>query len=363
MARPVVTLNRWEKISTKPWTANNTLRFTKSADFDPSRILRSMLINIQCTIAVGVADASALLADGVAAILEQIRMYGSHQGRGSTDNFLQVRGCDMKVYKNMQAGVSIFDNSSALAVTHGQSYNVDFNIILDFPPAHLRLEEQVGYLLDVPNYSQLELDLQFGDALSIWNPAGTTTFAITNQNVNVLGRYAQEKGKFAGFAFGLKYMIFTENATSDLTTTANQKNLYQLDNKGRIRSILVKTGTKATTTTAGNNAYATVSDSILANLRIVQTPSQKFREYARFTDIKAINSNDHKYNPPTGYALIEFGGDGLSFEALAPKSIATGQAGDTNLWLQADPTGAANQAMVTVQESLYYSDQIVIPTK
>jgi hypothetical protein len=361
--RPVTTLNRWEKIASKTWSVNSTSRFTKSADLDPGRVLRSLLINVQGACTVGVADATADLADNVGAIVEQIRMFGSHQGRGSTDNFLQIRGCDLKELCNIRAGVKVFDNSSTIAVTHSATaYQFDFNILIDFPPTGHRVEEQVGYLLDVPNWSQLELDVQFGDANSIWNPAGTTTFTWASQTINLLGRYAQEKKKFAGFGFGLKYLVETENATAQLTTTASQVNLYQLDNKGKIRSLLLKTGTKASTVTSPNNAYATLSDAILANIRLVQVPSQKFREYARFSDLKAIDSLVYRYSPATGYALLDLGGDGLSFEALSPSSISTGEAGTTNLWLQADVTGAASQALAVAQESLYYSGNIVIPT-
>ena len=362
MARTVTSLNRWEKITSATWAVNKTNKFVKNSDFDPSRVLRSIMINVRGQVIVGVADATGVLADNIGNIIEQIRMYGSHGGRGTTDNFLQVRGADIKESGNIFAGIKIFDASTTLAVAQA-TYQVNFNILIDFPPKGHRLEEQIGYLLDVPNWNSLNLEIQFGDGNSLWNPAGTTTFTWSNQTVSLLGRYAQEKGKFAGFGFGLVYRTAEENATSDLTTSATAKNLYQFDNKGKIRSVLLKTGTKATTVTSPNNAYATLSDTILSNIRVVQVPSQKFREFGYFTDLKAVNSAIYRYNPATGYALLDFVGDGLSFETLDPSAIKTGKAGDTNIWLQADVSGASAQALATMQESLYYSGSIVIPTK
>jgi hypothetical protein len=360
MARPVTTLNRWEKISTKAWGVNSTVRFTKQADLDPGRVLRSLLINVvgSCTLATN--PATAVLGDNVGAILEQIRMFGSHLKRGTTDNFLQMRGADLKEAINDYNGVAVFDNSAVRAVGIA-AYLVDFNLLIDFPPARAQVREQVGYLMDVPNWSQLELDLQFGDEKSLWN-LGTAVPTWTGQTVNILGRYAQEPGKFDGFGFGLIYRTFNEDTSSNLASNQANKNLYQLDNKGRIRSLLLKTGVKSLTTTAGNNAYASLSDSILSDIKLLQVPSQKFREFYRFNDIKAISGALKYLNPATGYALLDLTGDQLLFEMLRPSALATGEAKDTNLWLQASVVGAANQGLVVVQESAYYADRIVIPS-
>jgi hypothetical protein len=359
MARPVTTLNRWEQIASKPWAVNSVVRYTKQADFDPSRVLRSLLIHVKGTCTLATNPATAVRGDNVGAIIEQIRIFGKNQLRGSTDNFRQMRGCDLKELGNMGYGVTIFDASSTLA-TADAAYALDFFIVIDFPPQRVRVEEKVGYLLDVPNFTQLELDIQFGDEKSLWD-LGTAVPTWSLQTVNLLGRYAQEPGKFAGFGFGLVYQTFVEIMGSPLTTTAQKVNLYQLDNKGLIRSLLLKTGVKATTATAGNNAYDSLSDTILANLGILQVPSQFFRSYFAFRELKAINACGQHRSPALGYALLDLTGDELLYDALAPKKIATGQAGDTNIWFQADVAGAANQGLVIAQESLYYADRVVIP--
>ena len=360
MARKVTTLSRYEQIGSYPWRVNSITRLRKNTELDPARFLVGLLINVRATVTLGTANAAAVLADNVACIIESIRAFGKNQVRNTTDTFIQIRGCDMKELMNQFAGITVFDNSSTLAVGTG-AYNLDFNIIIDFPPPNVRVEEQIGYLLDVPNWSNLEIDLQFGDANSLWNPS-TTTFAWTNQVVNVLGRYAMEPGKFAGFGFGLRYLLGTEIAGSLLTTTATKQNLFQLDAKPKVRGLLLKTGVKATTTTAPNNAYATLSDSILANVNLIKAPNLMFRQYFRTTDLKAINAYGQKRNPVTGYAWLDFVLNGLSFEALNPTVLANGAANDMNLWIQADVAGAANQALMVVQDSLYYSQNIVIPT-
>lgn len=361
MARRITTLNRWEHIASGVWTENKTTRFTKDAHFDDSRWLRSIMVHITGAVTVGVANATALLADNVGAIVQEMRMSGKNLKRGTSDNnFCMIRGADLKELRNIYSGVSIFDNSDTLAVATG-TYHLDFYLIYDFPPPKLRVEEQIGYLFDMPNWSDFSLYLQFGDANNLFNPAGTTTFAWANQNIELMGRYAQEPGKFAGFGVGLRYLNYWENTTAQLTANGAKVNLQQLDNKGKIRALLLKTGVVSQTTTGGNVAYASLSNAILSNLRIIEVPNQLFREYDYFNDIKAENSFNYRRSPATGYALIDLVSDGLPFEVISPSKIATGEAKSTNFYLQADVAGAANQGLVVAQESLYYSDQIVIP--
>jgi len=366
MGRPLVTLSRWEKVASKPWgitgAANNLVKFTTSNDLDVTRVVRCFGINVQGTCTLGVADATAVLPENIGNIIEQIRCFGKHSVRGTTDNHIQVRGADLKTLQNLYAGVTIFDNSSVLSVDYdGGAFVLDFWIFLDFPPAGHRVEEQIGYLLDIPNWDNWELDLQFGDAWSLWNPS-TTTQTWTLQTVNLFAQYAMEPKKFAGFGFGLKYLMETENATADLTTSATGKQLLKLDNNARIRSLLLKTGTKATTVTSPNNAFATLVDTILTNLQIVQIPSTKYREYGRYQDLKAIAAKVRRYNLPAGYAIIDLAEDGLSFEALDPSKLVAGKGAETALWLKGDVSGAGAQALDMVQESLYYSANIKIPT-
>lgn len=357
--RKITSLNRWELINSKPWATGQQVRFTRDGDFDNSRWLRAVLINVQGTATVSGGPATGLLSDGVAAIVEEIIMKGKNRLRGSSDNFIDVRGSDLYEIDNQFAGTSVFDNSTALAVGNG-AYNLDFNLMLEFAPPKMRVEEKIGYLLDVPNWSNLELDLNFGDEKSIWNLGGAAV-AWSAQTVNLLGMYAQETNKFAGYSVGLRYLQFIENATSVLTTTANAQQLQLLDNKGKISRLFLKTGVKATTTTAGKNAFASLSDGILTSVKVVNFPTQIFRNFNRYTDIKAGDSYAYRRAPKQGYATIEFSGDELPYGSLSPKEIATGEANTTQLWLTGNVNGAANQALVTVQESLYYSDRIQIP--
>jgi hypothetical protein len=143
-----------------------------------------------------------------------------------------------------------------------------------------------------------------------------------------------------------------ENSSSDLTTTASNRRLFEIPRGHRIRSILVKAGVINTAVSAGNTAYTTVSDTILDDVKIFAGINKQVRHYTDYFVAQEEAAMAYGLAPSSGYALLDFARHGAHGEAFDSRGMIAGPTGDTDFFLQGDVTGAANQRAVFMVEEL-----------
>jgi hypothetical protein len=118
--------------------------------------------------------------------------------------------------------------------------------------------------------------------------------------------------------------------------------------------VLLKTGTKATGVSAGNNAFQTLAD-FLTDLRFNIGLGKYTRRWldgnACYADLVT------SYNLPArvnGINIIDFAPNGDVRESLNTRPFIAGPSGNVDVYISADVAGAANQALVAVFEELRY---------
>ena len=116
---------------------------------------------------------------------------------------------------------------------------------------------------------------------------------------------------------------------------------------------MLKTGVKAVVT-AGNNAYLTLSDTILQNIKIMRGLNKQVRFFSDVYNIQAESMTDHHQQPAAGYSLIDFAPHGMADEVLDLRGLIVGATGDVDTSIQADVTGAAAQAALIAWEEWRY---------
>ncbi len=178
--------------------------------------------------------------------------------------------------------------------------------------------------LDAPNFESLKLSIKLGDAKSIFvQGADAITFAgfggAGNPNIIVSQNILMDNNKWAGRLPGHCIRYFSESL---ITASQTEQKIHDIRRGYFVRSLLLKTGIKATTVTAGNNAYLTYTNAALANLAIMRGLNQEIR--GKYVDMTAIaEETARRYGLPgavaTGYSLLDFAPNGVAAPASSPE--------------------------------------------
>jgi hypothetical protein len=223
-------------------------------------------------------------------------------------------------------------------------------------PVHV----QAAYLLDCPNYESLKLTVQWGDFRNLVVPGATAATwsafgsATGTPTLRVAGGFSIQPARFSNFVPGRIWRYFTEVTGSLMTTTQTGQRLYDIPRGYDIRSILVKTGTKATGVTAGNNSYATLAD-FLGEIRVNLGLGKYIRRYVDGNGVYAdLVTSYNLASRITGVNPIDFAQWGAPGEVLATRPLVNGPTGNVDLYVQADVTGAAAQAALFAVEEWRY---------
>lgn len=321
----------------------------------------------RATNAAGLA-ATGLRADAPMSIINNITISGFHRVRGANEPFINMRGADLynlnRVYQN---AVPYLEPSNGwpqfipqVSVIGGDTNDIRIALYLPFTPLRIPVNTQLGYILDCPNYDRLQLQVTFGDGTALftggvaaanvtWSAYGSAT---GSPRIRVLGQYVLGGTSMYGFVPARTWRYFTEITGSQMTTTATQQRLFNMPRGNKIRALMLKTGTKATTQTAGLDVYDTLSDDILNNVLIQRGLNKSIRIYPDYRTIKYDVQQAYGMYSRDGHALIDFAQRGRLSEALDTVGLVAGPSGDTDLYVQGDVTGAANQAALFLVEEL-----------
>jgi hypothetical protein len=181
--------------------------------------------------------------------------------------------------------------------------------------------------------------------------------------LRVSGLYAQDGArKFAGVTTAVCKRYFVEVGGTQLSATATNVRLLDIAKGHRITRLMLKTGVKDAAQTAGNDAFITLSDTILQNIRLNLGLNRFIRSYPDMFALQSETLHAHGLQPAVGYGMIDFCKSGDLRAAMNTAPYLSGPNGDTSLYLSGDVTGAASQALVVVVEELRYAPKFPTAT-
>lgn len=356
----ISTMSRPEWIGDIPFTQDAILNLPTQGGLIPNdRFLYALLLQFEGRFTQpATGNATGTQADGALAILDSVQVQGFHRIRGANEQFINARCADLYeevLEKTGRAPLS----TGTLAIAANATSDVRFMVPIIFPPIGISPAQQVGYMLDAPNYDRLALTIVASDPKSVFTgqtgTIGMTAYGSTtgSPRVRVYGIFCQAgPNQFAGFVPGRVWRYFHENTSSALTTTATQVPLENVSVGNFIRSMLLKTGIKSTATTAGYNAYNSLSDTILANVKTTRGLNKMINFLADFYGMRESTAEYYKIASSTGYGLLDWCPRGTLATLFNTVPLVAGPTGDTSVQILADVVGASNQGLVVLYEEL-----------
>ena len=361
---------------------------TQGGQIPNMRFIKSLVLWWEGRITnAGANNPTGVTADNVFGLIDTIKIQGTHRVRGKQEQFINVRGPDMRewcaIYQGRFPGCYIvkngaLQNASALGFSGGfpnayagtllsttasQTNDIRFKIEIPFHPLGIGVGQIIDFLLDAPNYDNLTLSVVAGDDTNVftYGTRGAPTFSAYGSGsgspqIRVYGVFAKQGlSAFAGFVPARVWRWFDEQVGSKLTTTATGQRINNLNKGNKIRALLFKTGVKSTTNTAGLNTYNTLSDSIFSgNIQFMQGTNKQIRYFQNYIHMAEQTKTAYACDYDQGYALLDFARHHTIRESLNLRAAVVGASGDVDTYIQSDISGAANQVELMMYEELYY---------
>lgn len=355
MVTRLVTLGRFEEIGAVPFVANTRQVIDSRGGNLPGDFhLDALKLRVRGRLAITTAAADVVRADAPWSLIDLLTIEGMHSIRRQTETRIRLRGPELQELARMYGGLSpAFTNVGSTVADH----DFEFVLYIPFAPRRINLAERAAHALDANLFDSLKCEIKWGTANSLVDPAATTALALTAFGAGtgvpeciVSARYLMYgPGGLAGKIPAAVFRQFEEN-TVEPVTTATDRRIIELPKGNALRSLLIKTGVKATATTgitAGTDAYDTLSNAILNALVLVRGKNNNIRRYRRFTDIQEEIVDDYAIRNSTGFALLDLAKNGTlgeSMRANVPERV--------ELALRGDVTGAASQAALVAWEEI-----------
>lgn len=354
----LTTLNRFEHIANIGFAANSVANLpTQGGQIVDPRWLWGLILTLEGRATMpAAAGPSALSADGIEQIIERITVEGTHRVRQRQEKFFDIRGAEAKFLSDLFTLNALPSAPAAWSFAGSATNDFRNHILIPFVPLGIPAREQPSYLLDVPNYDTLKLTLTFGDAVSAFGAGTAPTLsaygsASGSPQVRVAGLWAMAgASRFQNRVPGRVFRYFTEITGSLMTTTATGQRLIDVPRGNYMRAMLVKTGTKQTAT-SGNNAYGTRIETVLSNIKLNRGINRPVRYWPLQEQIRVEDVISRGYSR-VGYAYIDFAKNGILAESFDARPLTSGSSGQVDFFLEADVTGAANQASLFMWEEI-----------
>jgi hypothetical protein len=359
---PITALQRMEYIDSIPFAENTSQTLPTNGGLVPNdRFIHSLMLEFRGRLKMpGSSGPSAALADSIAAIIERVTVEGYHRIRRQQEKVIDMRGADLELEQRFYLPTRPIYTPSTISVTANADNDILLQLFVPFVPLRMNPVQQAGFLLDAPNYESLKLTVQWADFKNLvvpgtnaptWSAYGSASGSPT---LRVYGNFAQNAARFSGFVPGRIFRWFQEVTGSPVVTTANGVRLLDIPRGFEHRKVFLKTGTKATGASAGNNAFATLSD-FLTDIRFNVGLGKYIRRWldgpACYADLVT------SYNLPSriaGINIIDFASNGDLKEALNTRPWIAGPEGNVDVYLSGDVSGASNQALVAAFEEIRY---------
>jgi hypothetical protein len=357
MPTDLVALSRPEFIGDIPFVANTVQTLpTRGGSLPGDLFLYGLLLEVEMRDTIAVAAMASEHADSPYSIVDEINIEGLHRVRKQTERFYQLRGPDIRQLALGYGSRAPF--STGQIGVAAVAKDIRFFLPIVFPPEKLPLIQQVAYLLDAPNYDNLVLSVKWADGLNFGpNGAGTThTFAgfggVGVARCRVHGIFASfGRNGAPGIVPARVWRFFQEITSTVMTGGGTDQRLFNLNRGHIIRSFLAKLGTKGVVT-AGNNAYATLSQTIANDLRVMRGTNRQIRHFTDQFSAREYGALGIAITLDNGYALIDFAENGDVRSALDTQGLVAGPTGDVDLFLQSSIVGAAAQGALLVTQEI-----------
>ena len=354
--------SRMEYIDAVPFGENTSQTLRTNGGILPNdRFYSSLILEFRGRLTMPAATGpTAVQGDAHAAIIERVTVEGFHRIRRQQEKFIDLRGAELEQLQRYYSPSNLVKSPATISVTASATNDIVIQLIVPFTPLRMPVNTASGYLLDAPNYESLKLTIQYSDFRNVVVPGTTAATwsafgsATGSPECRVYGNFALHPTRFAGFVPGRVYRYFQEVTGSPMTTTANEVRLWDIPRGFDVRSIMLKSGVKATNTTAGNNSFASLTD-FLSEIRVNLGLGKYVRRYldgnSNFADVATSYNLTQRY---TGMNLIDWAQYGNLGEVLATRPLISGPTGNVELYLQANVTGNTSQALVAVMEEIRY---------
>lgn len=357
---PFVALNRFEYINSIPYQANTSRTLeTEGGNLPRDRHIWGLLLRVRGRLTMPASGGpSALLADAPYSLLDMITVEGYHKMRGQNEKIFELRGPDVHILQDLYMGTYFVYEPSSWSFSGSATNDFDFTLLVPFVPLGTSPLEQANYLLDAPNYDPLKLTVKWADVNSIvgsyTNAPSLSAYGSSSGDpvCEVSGLFALAGArKFAGQTMGRIWRFFQEVTDSRITSSANRVRLLDLPKGHFIKAVVLKSGTRATTVTAGNTAYSTLADR-LSNIEICRGLNNAVRRFPRQSDLRNEHALTKHLALPAGIGPIDFARNGLLAESFNAKDLVAGPSGSVDFYLQADVSGASNAGLVAIIEEV-----------
>ena len=357
----MVVTNRQERIADINISgANTTLVLPTNGGLIPNdRWLHSLILQVELRMTnPHTGFPTGVLADAPFSLIDTVTVSGFHKVRGTNEEFIKVRGADLREMDRLYKGVSPYMTpTTALNLTADATNDIRFQLQVPFVPLGLSdLAQESAWLLDAPNYDRLTLTIQWADALSVFSGQSTQpTFsaygsATGTPRIRVEGLFAMGgAAQFRGLVPGRVWRYGLETSSGDIVSGATGARLFNLPRGYKLRSLLMKVGTKAAVT-GSNNAYSSLTQTAFQNIVLNRGLNRAIRRYSDQFTILNNNLSQYKILPTAGYSMLDFCSSGHPAEVLDTSSWVSGATGDVDFYLSADVTGAASQACALLLE-------------
>lgn len=358
---PVTTMSRMEYIDSIPFAENTVQTLPTNGGLIPNdRFLHSLLLEFRGRLTMPASSGpTGVNADGHAAIIERVTVEGYHRIRRQQEKFVDLRGADLELLQRVYLPSPLPKTPTSISVTASATNDMIVQVLVPFVPLRANPVQQAGFLLDAPNYESLKLSIQWADyknvvsggtAAATWSAYGSTT---GDPALRVYGLFSMNQARFAGFVPGRIFRYGQLISGSPATTTASGVRLWDIPRGFDIRALALKTGVLATTT-SGNTAFSSHTE-FLTDLRINLGLGKYIRRYLDYGAVYAdLACNYNLQSKIDGFAVIDFAPHGDLRESLNTRSLIGGPTGNVDLYLSADVTGAADQAIQTMIEEVRY---------
>ncbi len=369
MRIPLSCRTRWELIATITAPTVNT-RYelpSQGGNLPMDRFIHALQIRARFRVTMPASGMpSATNIDAPFSMINRVVVSGFHKLRGTREEIINLRGADLYNLSMLYCSVGGFTThtSATISRTASATNDIDFTLYLPFTPLKMPAFKGDEYALDAPNYDNLKLEIFWADEPNLFTVGGSAcTFSAFGMvggapRITVSGQFYQAGlSLFRGFVPARVYRYFSEVTGSLMTTTSTGVRLFNLPRGHRLRSIMLKAGVKAATS-SGNDAFLSTSDTALGNIKVFRGLNKSIRDYMDVRDIQQEIISRYAIRAPIGHGLIDFVPFGMDEEVLDLRGLVAGATGDVDCFIQADVAGAASQGAVAVWEEWRHAYQL-----
>lgn len=167
--------DRMEFIDDIGFTANSVqARLSKGGVLETTRDLAGVLLEVEGRVTITVAVTTSEHADSPYSIVDTVRVFGVHKQRKVKEIFYELHGSDIRELAMLQHGRAPF-STGALGTTVA-THDFRFQLPLWFIPRgkNVPIAEALKFVVPSADYDGLTLEIQWGDALSLYVLGGAT---------------------------------------------------------------------------------------------------------------------------------------------------------------------------------------------